>query len=97
MVLICSQNACRFTSKDPLHEGVRVVVVANMKASPPGRHHDQEQASQLRCTRRPTTFSSVQFSRQQRCTCTAIITFSAVQRVQPSTTLHVSSHYFIAV
>ena len=33
---------------------------ANKKASPPGRH--QEQAPKQRCTCRPTTFSSVQFS-----------------------------------
>ena len=33
---------------------------ANNKASPPGRH--QEQAPKQRCTFRPTTFSSVQFS-----------------------------------
>ena len=32
----------------------------NNKASPPGRH--QEQAPRQRCTFRPTTFSSVQFS-----------------------------------
>ena len=32
----------------------------NNKASPPGRH--QEQAPKQRCTFRPTTFSSVQFS-----------------------------------
>ena len=33
---------------------------ANKKASPPGRY--QEQTSKQRCTFRPTTFSSVQFS-----------------------------------
>ena len=33
---------------------------ANNKASPPGRH--QEQAPKQRCTFRPNTFSSVQFS-----------------------------------
>ena len=33
---------------------------ANNKASPPGRH--QEQAPKQRCTFRPITFSSVQFS-----------------------------------
>ena len=32
----------------------------NNEASPPGRH--QEQAPKQRCTFRPTTFSSVQFS-----------------------------------
>ena len=36
----------------------------NNKASPPGRH--QEQAPKQRCTFRPTTFSSVQFSSCER-------------------------------
>ena len=34
---------------------------ANEKASPPGRHQEQLQASKQRCTFRPTAFSSVQF------------------------------------
>ena len=43
----------------PFTEGCSGV---NNKASPPGRH--QEQAPKQRCTFRPTTFSSVQFSRR---------------------------------
>ena len=43
----------------PFTEG-RLGVNVNNKASPPGRH--QEQAPKQRCTFRPTTFSSVQFS-----------------------------------
>ena len=53
----------------------------NNKASPPGRH--QEQAPKQRCTFRPTTFSSVQFSLK-----------TAQSKIHENTNVRYGVHFF---